>query len=313
VHDVVTPTHFSECGSVFMPNKTTLLTLSNSTLNVAKVLPPDSELAPPSISFLAEATVKPTLNKNARLHLLHDEIFAFGGGSTAFRKLNLHLFKLTAPASGPEVPGEWSITEMAQFPKHLQHFTQVTHQNKVVILGETYFDEINDLPCSIYVYDPSKDEWSTPAWTGDAPKERTKLLAFSYKNEVHVLTPNLGSFYDLYVLNTNDMEWRKEDVHVSGSEAGPSVRANATVTVMGDYAVVFGGTHFGVFLHDIAVFDLRTHLWVPTEWQSGVTPAGRTDHGAVAVNESQLLVFGGNTHHIGDDNKIVVVDLEQKF
>ena len=255
--------------------------------------------------------MKPTLNKNARLHLLNgDEIFAFGGGFSALRKLSLHLFKLTAPPSGPEVPGEWQITQMAQFPSHLQHFTQVTHHNKVVVLGETYFDEINDNPCSIYIYDPAKDVWDVPKWAGDAPRERTKLLPFSYKDDIHVFAPNLGSFYDLYTLNTATMTWRKEDIHVSSP--GPAVRSNATVTVLGDHAIVFGGTQFGVFLHDISVFDLRSHKWVNAEWAEGASPIGRTDHGAVSVGEGRLLVFGGNTHHVGNDNKIVVVDIEKR-
>jgi len=305
-----TPEHFSDFGAVLLPNKSTFLTLSKSSLHIAQAKSGATKEDPPKIEFLAEAKVKPTLNKNARLHLMLDQqLFAFGG--SAYRKLNLHLFHLEGPKEGPEHPGEWKINERAPLNVPLQHFTQVSNGNKLYILGETYFDEINDLPCSVHVYDAETDKWSTPECGGKSPTERTKLLVFPFQKDVYVLTPSLDSTYHLHIFDTEKQEWREQPLGLGhGLKAPPYVRTNGTINILRDKAVLFGGAQFGVFLHEIAVLDLKTHQWVKAEW-TDTPPIGRTDHGSVVLNDSRVLVYGGNTHHLGADNSLFVIDVGQ--
>jgi hypothetical protein len=305
-----TPKHFSEFGAVLLPNQSTFVTLSKSSLHIARAQPGAAKEDPPKIEFLVEAKVEPTLNKNARLHLMLDQqLFAFGGSS--FRKLNLHLFHLESPKEGPEVMGEWKSHARAPLTVPLQHFTQVSNGNKLYILGETYFDEINDLPCSVHVYDAQTDQWSTPECGGTAPTERTKLLVFPHGKNLYVLTPSLESTYHLHIFDTDKLEWSEQPLSLGpGLKSPPSVRTNGTINVVGDKAVLFGGAQLGVFLHDVAVLDIKKHQWVKTEW-SGTPPIGRTDHGSVVLSDSRILVYGGNTHHLGADNSLFAIDVGQ--
>ena len=56
------------------------------------------------------------------------------------------------------------MTEKANMETQLQHFFQTTIGHHLYVMGESYYDEINDFPCSLYVYNTKEDTWETPSF-----------------------------------------------------------------------------------------------------------------------------------------------------
>ena len=56
------------------------------------------------------------------------------------------------------------MTEKARMETQLQHFFQTTLGHHLYVMGESYYDEINDFPCSLYVYNTQADTWEHPTF-----------------------------------------------------------------------------------------------------------------------------------------------------
>ncbi|KAJ3123376.1 hypothetical protein HK101_006361, partial [Irineochytrium annulatum] len=98
-------------------------------------------------------------------------------------------------------------------------------------------------------------------------------------------------FSDLYVLNLNEMEWKR--VERKSDIPWPSARYDHSATLWGDdKLVVFGGSDAeDVFLNDLYVLHIPTLTWSqPEVW--GPLPTGRMKHSAV-INSDRLYIHGG--------------------
>lgn len=298
-----TPVHFSRCGIAQLhragkKGKEYML-LHKSTLYVCTV---DEHGVP---SFPVSSKVSPTMNSNARLHCINGEQYYTIGG-TSFFKTKLLTHHLEIPEGDNVLSGgaEWRTTQLAMIGENLQNQVQVTVGDKLVVVGETYYDEINENPPGVYVYNHEEDRWTKLECGGQPPTERTDLTAFQWQGKLHLLAPAWAGHYDMHVLDLESCEWSKVALSLGeGVQSPPLVRTGATVNVLGDRLVMFGGTQLGAFIGDVAVLNLSTNTWEQVQW-TGEEPIGRTGHMALPVSDKELLTFGGNTNHIGSDNNI---------
>lgn len=104
----------------------------------------------------------------------------------------------------------------------------------------------------------------------------------------------------LYLLNTSTRQWSR------ALPAGPrpSGRYGHTLNILGSKIFIFGGQVEGVFMNDLAAFDLNQLQMANNRWEvlimnsesggphSGKVPPARTNHTMVSFNDKMYL-FGG--------------------
>ena len=107
---------------------------------------------------------------------------------------------------------------------------------------------------------------------------------------------------DTWILRVNDLQWER----ARGEEAltpknqlsptgAPAPRANASVCLVDNKAVVFGG-HGGIgyarmSFNDMYLFDFETHVWEKIEYENP-PPEGRGGHTSFSLGR-KVYIYGG--------------------
>jgi len=110
-------------------------------------------------------------------------------------------------------------------------------------------------------------------------------------NKMYIYGGGDGSvYYDhLYVLDTNTLQWTKQDC--TGTPPGP--RRSHTATLVGKRMYVFGGGDGNKALNDIFVLDTDRNSWEKITVKSSEVPASRGYHTASLI-ENKLCIYGGS-------------------
>eukprot|EP00298_Acanthocystis_sp_HF-20_P016336 c21453_g1_i2.p1 GENE.c21453_g1_i2~~c21453_g1_i2.p1 ORF type:complete len:300 (-),score=150.23 c21453_g1_i2:23-922(-) len=83
----------------------------------------------------------------------------------------------------------------------------------------------------------------------------------------------------------------------------PTPRSGHSMTAIGRFIYIFGGTDGVQSFNNLYVFDIESMTWYLKETK-GDLPSPRQRHAAVALQNDTLLIFGGN----GADNTIHILD-----
>lgn len=151
-------------------------------------------------------------------------------------------------------------------------------------------------------YDTRCDRWERLAGDGPSPRSRTAYALDARRRRLLVFggrfRAGASGAYTLYrELWSLDLETRAWTLANDGA-AGPSARANATLTVddASDAAILFGGNTSTSGLsftprNDTWRLDLSTLQW--TRVMSDTSPPARQFHAAAATGDGAVVVLGG--------------------
>eukprot|EP00008_Paramoeba_atlantica_P009143 CAMPEP_0201480002 /NCGR_PEP_ID=MMETSP0151_2-20130828/4601_1 /ASSEMBLY_ACC=CAM_ASM_000257 /TAXON_ID=200890 /ORGANISM="Paramoeba atlantica, Strain 621/1 / CCAP 1560/9" /LENGTH=244 /DNA_ID=CAMNT_0047861743 /DNA_START=379 /DNA_END=1113 /DNA_ORIENTATION=+ len=240
---------------------------------------------------------------------LDGNLMIVGGKSRAKKEVNLH--QIDPPAEGFLNVGQWESSVYLEEGVPLERFIAAKYGKNIAIMGETYYDEINDT-ATLMIFDSEKVEWHE--WQlekTDFMRDLSDSILFSDGKKLLLLSPNLQSTYDLHSFTLEEKEWKKETLSVDEKVSPPESRSSPAHTIMGkNRLVVFGGISFGSFRKDISVLDLDSFSWMNVKWD-GPEPGARCGHEVVSLSDSSVLVFGGNTPSIGADDSLCVINFEE--
>jgi N-acetylneuraminic acid mutarotase len=266
--------------------------------------------SPPTFKYCCQVRVKPSMKNNVHLHLTQNgQIYLWG--SFESRKSDLQIFLVEPPHLGPVEKGDWILSHCNTHQGGSRENTvQVGHQNKLYFFGKSPHIGAHDASCQLSIYDPLTTQWSNVNCIEMGSSERNRLVVFGYEKYLCFLTPTLDTpTYKLKLFNVETKEWREQKLSLQeGLQNPPPLRSNGTMTVVGNKAVLFGGSRHGVIQNEISILDLKKFQWLNTRWM-GEKLLGRTDHAALTIAETQLLIVGGKTQGENEDESFYVIDI----
>ena len=161
-----------------------------------------------------------------------------------------------------------------------------------ITLGDTF---VLDWESGAWVSPPSLGGTSScpsmeRVWHGGAAvPDGEGFQAITFGGECDAGTGAVQQLSDLIACDTELLLWYP--LSVSGKP--PAARAGHSLTMLRQQAVVFGGVRGRNWLQDVFALDTVTNRWALRNCV-GEAPAARSYHAAVALDDSRMLVFGGN-------------------
>lgn len=141
---------------------------------------------------------------------------------------------------------------------------------------------------------------------GTIPQARAGHTFVSVGTDIYLFGGRKGTILlqDFHVLDTTVMRWSR--IQTKGDV--PPMRAGHTMNAISvNLLLLYGGTDWNHFFHDIYVLDLRDMRWtrIPA---TGSIPLDRFWHSSVMAR-TMLYVFGGGNLKIGLFNDLFTLDL----
>ncbi|XP_078380436.1 kelch domain-containing protein 1-like [Oculina patagonica] len=154
---------------------------------------------------------------------------------------------------------------------------------------QAQFGWFNDL----FSFDTENCTWEklAPSFTGcPTPRAAHGMCAVGSKLVIFGGRDSVGRKNDLYILNTETMEW----ISTSTTGRQPEPRSFHTCTAVGNRVLVFGGRSLeNAHFDDLHIFDTDTKEWLQPS-SSGNKPPARGVHTATLVGD-QFILYGGSS------------------
>lgn len=189
----------------------------------------------------------------------------------------------------------WRKVETQGFKARYEHaaFTPASHPSSVFVFGGA---DANGNTNSLQVYDAASHSWSTPSVSGAAPSPRTYHVSGTAAKEDRFFVFSGGEAgsqpvgdRQLHCFDASKMKWSS----MPAKGTPPKPRHGHTLTLLQDRLVLFGGMAGHAFYNDLCLYDLATGEWKTVKTRKQDWPCGRAAHGAVALDQGRMALFGG--------------------
>jgi len=254
-----------------------------------------------SLSKIVTGGEVPSARSSAAMAAVGSKLFVFGGLSRDCGWLNdMHAFDTETK--------QWQKIACSDVtPSPRDKLTCVAMGTKILFFGgfgpleETdpaqegaEFGWFNDL----FSFDTENCTWEklSPSFTGcPTPRAAHGMCAVGSKLIIFGGRDSVGRKNDLFVLDTENMEWRSTPT--TGRQ--PEPRSFHTCTAVGNRVVVFGGrSPENIHFDDLHIFNTDTSEWLQPS-ASGSKPAARGVHTATLVG-NQFVLYGGSSDFDGE-------------
>lgn len=168
---------------------------------------------------------------------------------------------------------------------------------------------LNDL----WLLDTRNNSWRPVQARGTPPEPRAAHAAVRCsvdgKDSMLVVGGNDGSslYGDVWQLDTTTLTWIK--MQVKGTKVRP--RAGHSLSVVGNFAVLFGGSRgwSTETFSDVLALDLARKTWLRVNTSGLRPPAARSGHGACAIGNRVFVFGGGDSKCVFNDMHVMELDV----
>eukprot|EP00698_Gefionella_okellyi_P004361 TRINITY_DN14033_c0_g1_i1.p1 TRINITY_DN14033_c0_g1~~TRINITY_DN14033_c0_g1_i1.p1 ORF type:complete len:1234 (-),score=338.16 TRINITY_DN14033_c0_g1_i1:76-3777(-) len=157
------------------------------------------------------------------------------------------------------------------------------------------------------IFDTASMAWKEPEIQGKRPTPRFGHAACVVGKKIFIIAGCCGTeqrFNDVYVLDTERMEWQKPDIRGTA----PSARYGHSACAVGPNIFLFGGRDGRGVLNDIYVLDTALLQWLRPP-ATGTAPPPRMQHSMVLFN-GRLVIHGGTGTDEERRNDTAQLDLD---
>lgn len=164
---------------------------------------------------------------------------------------------------------------------------------------------------SVEIFDPKTQRWTQPNVTGDVPLPRDFHAAAAVDEFMYVFGGRSDINAPLYTampLYPNELS--KFDVTRNSWHSVLPLYGNAPVGRRSHSLVswkkrlyIFGGYNgiLGEYFNDFYMFDIEMLMWSEMTGTFGPHPSCRRRHGYCMIGDSHMLIYGGTSHGLDDD------------
>ena len=190
----------------------------------------------------------------------------------------------------PLFADDWEeVTPTGETPDPRYGHSMTKVGNKAFVFGGIHASkfEFNDL----WAFNQGDCEWEKQVPENDPPPARKNHCAFAYDNKLYIFGGTSGStcLDDLWCYDFDTQTWTQKEL---SGDALPDARTEATMTVIGDKAYLYGGRNPQTEEIFFRVWALNLNTF---EFQEKSPPMGgsRYGHRTVAPGYYELYILGG--------------------